>query len=150
MANSSYTPPGRLGDPNMNLLTDPRTHPKIRQIIQAMGPDAGAELPEEWSIESLTPFIAATEAKIAGLYEMLENDLPTDADEPAVDISEQTIKGVDGNDVKLYIYKPASAREPLPAVIYIHGGGMVGSFYFYYFCPFSVDSAESPTDNSAD
>jgi len=127
MATSSYTPPGRLGDPNMNLLTDPRTHPKIRQVLQALGASAigGSELPEEWSIESLTPVTAATDAAVTGMYEMMENDLPTDADEPAVDISEQTIKGVDGNDIKLYIYKPASAKEPLPAVIYYHGGGMV-------------------------
>jgi acetyl esterase/lipase len=62
---------------------------------------------------------------VSGLYEFLENDLPTDADEPKVDISEQTIKGVDGNDIKVYIYKPASAQEPLPAVLYFHGGGMV-------------------------
>jgi len=126
MANSSYTPPGRLGDPNMTLVTDPRTHPKIRQFVQAMGaPPAAPEYPKEWSIEALTPILAASEAGVAGVYEMIENDLPTDADEPAVDISEQTVKGVDGNDIKIYIYKPASAREPLPAVLYFHGGGMV-------------------------
>jgi len=131
MANSSYTPPGRLGNPDMNIITDPRTHPKIRQALLAIGATAAltAELPEEWSIESLTPNIAATDAGIAGLYEMMENDLPTDADEQAINISEQTIKGVDGNDIKLYIYKPASAQGPLPAVIYFHGGGMVS------YCP---------------
>ena len=127
MANASYTPPGRLGDPNMTVVTDPRTHPKIRQLVEAMGQGltAAPKLPEEWSIESLTPVVAASEAGVAGLYEMLENDLPTDADEPAIDISEQTIKGVDGNDVKFWIYKPASVQEPVPAVFYFHGGGMV-------------------------
>jgi len=131
MANSSYTPPGRLGNPDMNIITDPRTHPKIRQALLAIGATAAltAELPEEWSIESLTPNIAATDAGIAGLYEMMENDLPTDADEQAINISEQTIKGVDDNDIKLYIYKPTSAQGPLPAVIYFHGGGMVS------YCP---------------
>lgn len=125
MANASYTPPGRLGDPTMTLATDPRTHPKIRQFVQAFPVPNATEYPKDWSIESLTPVIAASEAGVAGLYEMLENDLPTDANEPAVDIIEQTIKGVDGNDIKVYIYKPASAREPLPAVLYFHGGGMV-------------------------
>ena len=61
---------------------------------------------------------------------MLENDLPTDADEPAVDISEQTIKGVDGNDIKVWVYKPAVAQEALPAVFYFHGGGMVSRISF--------------------
>jgi acetyl esterase/lipase len=132
MANSSYVPPGRLGNPDMNLITDPRTHPKIRQVLMAIGANASlvAELPVEWSIESLTPNMAATDAGISGLYEMLPNELPTDADEPAVEISEQTIKGVDDNDIKLYIYKPAGVQGPLPAVIYFHGGGMVCSIPF--------------------
>lgn len=137
MANTSYTPPGRLGNPDMSLETDPRTHPKIRAIVQALGMGGNLvnEVPEEWSIESLTPGNAATDATMAGLYELIENDLPTDADEPAVDISEQTIKGVDGNDIKIYIYKPATAAQgPLPAVVYFHGGGMVSPDPFFLPC----------------
>lgn len=127
MANPSYTPPGRLGNPDMNVMTDPRTNPKIRQQLAALGmADAPVpEVPEQFSIEALTPLMAATNDGITQLYEFLENDLPTDKDEPAIETSEQTIKGVDDNDIKLYIYKPANANGPLPAVIYSHGGGMV-------------------------
>lgn len=127
MANASYTPPGRLGNPDMSLATDPRTNPKVLKALQAFGLAGNLvnEVPEEWTIESLAPLMAAQEQGTAAMYEMLENDLPTDVDEPAIDISEQTIKGVDDNDIKLYIYKPADAKGPLPAVIYTHGGGMV-------------------------
>ena len=65
MANTNYTPPGRLGDPNMNVSTDPRTKPKISEFLKAMGmADMLNEFPEPatWSIESLTPYIAATDA----------------------------------------------------------------------------------------
>jgi len=128
MSNVEYTPPGRLGDPNMNVATDPRTHPKISELLQQMGmADMLTEFPEpaSWSIESLTPYIAATDTAITGMYNNLDNELPTDADEPAIETTTQTIKGVDDNDITLYIYRLKSAQSPLPAVIYSHGGGMV-------------------------
>ena len=128
MANTNYTPPGRLGDPNMNVTTDPRTNPKISEFLKAMGmADMLNEFPEPatWSIESLTPYIAATDAAITGMYNGIDNELPGDADEPEIETSTQTIKGVDNNDIILYIYRPKAAQGPLPAVIYSHGGGMV-------------------------
>jgi acetyl esterase/lipase len=129
MANTNYTPPGRLGDPNMNVATDPRTNPKIKNLLTAMGmvDMIPSNLPEpaDWTIEGLTPYMAATDAAMGSVYESLENDLPTDADEPEIETSTQTIKGVDDNDITLYIYRPKAAQGPLPAVIYSHGGGMV-------------------------
>ena len=37
----------------------------------------------------------------------------------------EVIKGVDGNDINLYIHKPDNAAGPLPCIIHTHGGGMV-------------------------
>ena len=37
----------------------------------------------------------------------------------------EVIKGVDGNDINLYIHKPTDIEGPIPAVIHTHGGGMV-------------------------
>jgi acetyl esterase/lipase len=128
MANVSYSQPGRLGNPDMSLETDPRTSPNILKALRPFGLGGNvpvSKLPETWSIESLTDYVAKSDAAIGYMYESIENDLPTDANEPAVDISEKTIKGVDNNDVKLYIYKPAGTKDPLPAVLYSHGGGMV-------------------------
>jgi hypothetical protein len=129
MASSSYTPPGRLGDPNMSLETDPRTNPKVLKALQGlgMGVNQVSDLPDssEWTIESLTPGLAASDAAFGGMYDFVPNDLPTDAEQIAIEISEQTVKGVDGNDIKLWIYKPKDVKGALPAVIYTHGGGMV-------------------------
>ena len=36
-----------------------------------------------------------------------------------------TIAGGDGNEISLYIHRPTGATGPLPAVLHIHGGGMV-------------------------
>ena len=35
------------------------------------------------------------------------------------------IRGVDGNDITLYIHRPAGVDGPLPGVLHLHGGGMV-------------------------
>ena len=42
-----------------------------------------------------------------------------------VDRSVEVIKGVDGNDVTLYVHRPAGVDGPLPGVLHLHGGGMV-------------------------
>lgn len=130
MASAGFTPPGRLGDPNLNVTTDPRTHPKVSELLKAMGVlEMMTDYPEraDWTIEALTPHVAATDTATTGLYNSLDNELPTDADEPEIETTTQTIKGVDNNDITLYIYRPKSAspQTPLPAVIYSHGGGMV-------------------------
>jgi acetyl esterase/lipase len=35
------------------------------------------------------------------------------------------IRGVDGNDITLYIHRPAGVTDTLPGVLHLHGGGMV-------------------------
>jgi acetyl esterase/lipase len=42
-----------------------------------------------------------------------------------LDESKVTITGVDGNDIVLFVSRPATATGPLPGVLHIHGGGMV-------------------------
>ena len=37
----------------------------------------------------------------------------------------EVIKGVDGNDVTLYISKPKDTKGPAPCIFHTHGGGMV-------------------------
>jgi acetyl esterase/lipase len=43
---------------------------------------------------------------------------------PGVSASVETITGVDGNDITLYIHRPDGAGAPLPCVVHTHGGGM--------------------------
>ncbi len=37
----------------------------------------------------------------------------------------EVIKGLDGNDVTVYIHRPADRAGALPGVLHLHGGGMV-------------------------
>jgi len=128
MANTTAKPPGRLGDPNMSPATDPRIHPGILSALKFFGLEqySSMELPDH-SIDALTPIIKASEEGVMGLYEGMENDLPGDSEEGEVITTTTTIKGFDGNDILLYIIKPASASagRPLPGIVYTHGGGMV-------------------------
>jgi acetyl esterase/lipase len=39
--------------------------------------------------------------------------------------SVEVIRGIDGNDITLFVHRPADADAPLPGVLHIHGGGMV-------------------------
>ncbi|GIS21067.1 MAG: hypothetical protein CM15mP120_29830 [Pseudomonadota bacterium] len=39
--------------------------------------------------------------------------------------SKTRIKGVDDNDITLYIHQPADRAGPLPCLVHTHGGGMV-------------------------
>ncbi|MCP4083553.1 MAG: hypothetical protein GY745_00635 [Actinomycetia bacterium] len=36
----------------------------------------------------------------------------------------KVIKGVDGNDVTLFVHRPVNAKGPLPGILHLHGGGM--------------------------
>ena len=38
---------------------------------------------------------------------------------------QETIEGVDGNEITLYIHEPINRDGPLPCVFHTHGGGMV-------------------------
>ena len=118
--------PGRLGDPNLDLRTDPRLKPRLRAALAAFGLDApAADAPAGCrdSMESLIAAVGQQDAGFEGLYAALPNDLPGD-DDTDVTQSVETITGVDGNDIELRIYRPTGVTGPLPGAVYIHGGGM--------------------------
>jgi len=117
--------PGRLGRPELDLGTDPRSDPRMVAALAPLGldktgppPPLGPGAPRE----ALLEFCAAAEAGFEAVFEALMNGLP-----PVEGIisSTQTIQGVDGNDIGLYIVRPSNVSGPLPGVLQIHGGGMV-------------------------
>lgn len=68
-------------------------------------------------IEQLTPIEARK--VLAGAQSGVKLALP------AADVSEKTIKGSDGGDIKLTIVRPAGVAGTLPAFMFFHGGGWV-------------------------
>jgi acetyl esterase len=116
--------PGRLGSPDMTLRHDPRADPRM---ITAMEPFALADPPEDPPVDSNSPieavleYVSAAEEGFEALFVAVTAELP---EIDGVTRSVEVIKGVDGNDVTLYIHRPAG-DAPLPGVLHLHGGGMV-------------------------
>ncbi|KAF2769395.1 hypothetical protein EJ03DRAFT_343411 [Teratosphaeria nubilosa] len=121
--------PGRLGNPDLDLEHDPRSNPKLVEFLKPWGLAANAAPPPASSTsshEELRAQIATVDAAVEHLYNAIDMSLPTDKDEPIVERITITIKGVDNNDINLYIFRRADQKsEILPAVVYTHGGGMV-------------------------
>jgi acetyl esterase len=117
--------PGRLGDPNRVLKTDPRADPRL---VAACAPFALDVAPPPAPVHANSPlqdrldYSAANEAAMEAVFADLFADLP-----PITTVEQRTevIKGVDGNDINLYIHTPQNRSGPLPCVYHMHGGGMV-------------------------
>ncbi|MFG3257526.1 alpha/beta hydrolase fold domain-containing protein [Streptomyces sp. NPDC048172] len=117
--------PGRLGDPALSLGTDPRTDPRLVDALIPVGlgdNTAPAPLGPGAPREQLLEFVAAAEAGIEGLLASLVDGLEPTA---GLDHTTETIRGPVGNDIQLYVTRPAGSSAPLPGILYLHGGGMV-------------------------
>ncbi len=116
--------PGRLGDPTSLLNTDPRADPRMVVALRAVGLDGA---PEPAGIDATTPHGAVLEfARVAEpAYEQIFDTICAGLTPvQRVTSRTETIKGVDGNDIPLYVHVPDSVDGPVPAVLHIHGGGM--------------------------
>jgi acetyl esterase len=117
--------PGRLGTPSMVLRTDPRADPRM---VAAMAPfeldlaPPPAPVDASSDLEQLLAFSGPTEEGFGMVFSMIVADLTP---VPGVTSSTRVIRGVDGNDITLFIHKPMNVTGPVPAVLHIHGGGMV-------------------------
>jgi acetyl esterase/lipase len=117
---------GRLADAAVELRTDPRVHPRLLAALAAFGLDGHAVAPpldRSATPESIAEFVGQTHAGFEGLYAALPNDWP-DEQPSGVKHRTETVRGVDGNEITLHVYRPAEADGPLPCTVYIHGGGM--------------------------
>ena len=116
--------PGRLGNADLTLATDPRSDPRM---IAAMAPLGLAERtpPQPVTIDTpldqLHEFNMMAEAGFDLAFAMLSGDL---AAVPGVERSVEVITGIDGNDITLYLHRPEGVSGPLPGILHLHGGGM--------------------------
>ena len=121
---SKHQPPGKLGDPQLELAADPRLDPRLAALISAMPGLAGSSSTPSFdsSVEDALAYCTAVEAAGREANEMMLAGLP---DFPTVSTSTETIKGVDGNDITLFVHQPKDRSGPIPCVVHLHGGGMV-------------------------
>ncbi|WP_228389188.1 alpha/beta hydrolase fold domain-containing protein [Cumulibacter manganitolerans] len=117
--------PGRLGDPNRTIATDPRMDPRILATLAAVGLDTNGEPPPfgpDAPTEQVLGFVDAAEVGFAGLFAGIFEKVPPVR---GVVRETRTLSGDGDNEITLYIHRPADAEGPLPGVYHIHGGGMV-------------------------
>lgn len=118
------TLPGRLGTPDLMFKDDPRADPRMIAALATFGLDVApppAPVDKDSPIDAIIEFTNLAEAGNAGMFEALLSGLP-----PVVGVTRSTevIKGVDGNDITLYIHRPAETSSPVPGIVHLHGGGM--------------------------
>lgn len=117
--------PGRLGDASMTLRTDPRSDPRM---VAAMEPFGLGDLPEEAPVDASSPiddllgFVAVAEEGFEAMFGAFVAEV-----EPPAGVARtvEVIRGLDGNDITLFIHRPDHSSGPLPGVLHLHGGGMV-------------------------
>ena len=116
--------PGRLGDPASSPATDPRIDPRLRGMLASLELDGLGEpapLDRTAAFEAISEFIAGADAGFGGLYEVIPLDVPGDEE---LSYEERVITADDGHELTLRIFRPTGVDGPVPAVLYIHGGGM--------------------------
>ena len=72
-------------------------------------------------LEERLAFVAAVEEKFGAIVDTLAQALPV---AEGVTSTTVTIAGGGGNDLTLYVSRPADTDGPLPGVVHLHGGGM--------------------------
>ncbi len=124
-ADTSPELPGRLGSPSMSLGEDPRADPRMIAAMAPFGLEATpAPPPVDASspIEALVEYIDTVEPAYEAMFGAFASALP-----PVEGVTSrvEVIRGIDGNDITLYVHQPIDHEGQLPAVLHIHGGGMV-------------------------
>lgn len=117
--------PGKLGNPKMQIEDDPRLDPRLLAALKNYGLlEQGGPLPVSVnsSIPDLIDFCKQAEKgweeENAKIYAYVKPN-------PEVALKTVVIRGVDDNEIKLFIHRPKSADGNLPGILYLHGGGMV-------------------------
>jgi acetyl esterase len=124
-AGSSPILPGRLGSPGMVLKDDPRADPRMIAAMVALGLGGAPEpmpVDADSSLDELLEYLAMAESGFEEMFSALAMSRP-----PVEGVASkvEVIRGVDGNDITLFVHRPRDVEGPLPGVVHIHGGGMV-------------------------
>lgn len=114
--------PGRLGNSDMTILSDPRLDPRARVMFEGMAQTAQAPPPigPDAPIAEVLELFSAFEAEGLALHEEYAGLPPV----KGVTRRMEVIDGVDGNTITLHIVEPAKRKGRVPGIVHTHGGGM--------------------------
>ncbi len=117
--------PGRLGDPDLTLATDPRSDPRMVAAMEPLGMASRAgpvPLTPDSTLEDIRALAARRELSYEQVFDSLFGALPP---VECVSARSEVIAGVDGNDIRLFVHRPTGGDGPLPGILHFHGGSMV-------------------------
>tara|TARA_S200000501_G_scaffold179596_2_gene169102 strand:+ start:4372 stop:5604 length:1233 start_codon:yes stop_codon:yes gene_type:complete len=118
-----FSLPGRLGNPNLTLLEDPRLDPRIRDaylkvpLFSTPPPPISINPSYEEAIDLVEWMDKAMESrKVLG-----EESMPSFAD---ITSTKEMISDKSGHKIELYLDRPMETDGPIPCIVHFHGGGM--------------------------
>ncbi len=116
--------PGRLGNKDLTINEDKRINQNLLRAMKKFGLDGVAPAPLV-TYQSPQKEIQDYNNGLEPIYSSVFADIFSDIELPGGLINEtKTIKGEDGNEIKLYLTKPDNASGDMPGLLHLHGGGM--------------------------
>jgi len=109
----------------MQIKDDPRADPRMVAAMDpfGLGLNPGpSPVDSNTHIDALLEYVGEAEAGFEMLFGMLAADQPP---VQGVTRTVEVIRGIDGNDITLFVHRPTDVRGPLPGLLHLHGGGMV-------------------------
>ena len=85
-------------------------------------PPAPAPVTSDSPLEDLLEYVTGAEEGYEALFASVVDGMPA---VEGVERTIEVIRGLDGNDVTLYIHRPTRLDGVVPGVLHLHGGGMV-------------------------
>jgi acetyl esterase len=118
-----FSLPGKLGNPNLTLLEDPRLDPRIRDaylkvpLFSTPPPSISINPTYEEAIALVEWMDKAMDSR-----EVLgEESMPSFSD---ITSSKEIIQDKQGRKIELYLDRPKKSDGPIPCIVHFHGGGM--------------------------
>ena len=119
-----FTLPGKLGNPDLMLPMDPRLDHRIAEWLMNMNQRYPAQMPNvtmEMDYDQVLEFIDFMHGMVASTDKELFASMPAFE---SVNSHERSIKGDEGQKIKLFIDEPKDSERVLPCIVHMHGGGM--------------------------
>ena len=116
--------PGRIGNPELVIGSDPRSDPRLVEVLRTLGMDQPGE-PVPVSAASSYDECLAFFAEMERQYLLMSEAFHQDLKPLPVERDETIITGPDGNTIRLFIHRPVEQHDHLPCILHFHGGGMV-------------------------
>ena len=126
-------PQGRIANPHSCLGTDPRADPRMVKALARFGldkPSPPIQVNRQSPRDAQLQFVSMVEVGLEAVCAAVVPATPREG----LTHTKQTIRGVDGNELVLYISQPAKRTGPLPCVLHLHGGSMVALRAATPFC----------------